>query len=103
MNFSSGKGRGEEEANYDDAVHDAVNFPSVGNGTKLAMTIVPLLLSRVWRERGERRVKERSRGRGLCEDSEALQTSSLSESSSSSSGGLIDPSSKLGKRRGEWG
>lgn len=51
MNFSSGKGRGEEEANYDDAVHDAVNFPSVGNGTKLAMTIVPLLLSRVWRRR----------------------------------------------------
>ena len=41
MNFSSGKERGEEEANYDDAVHDAVNFPSVGNGTKLAMTIVP--------------------------------------------------------------
>lgn len=41
MNFSSGKGRGEEEANYDDAVHDAVNFPFVGNGTKLAMTIVP--------------------------------------------------------------
>lgn len=51
MNFSSRKGRGEEEANYDDAVHDAVNFPSVGNGTKLAMTIVPLLLSRVWRRR----------------------------------------------------
>lgn len=51
MNFSSGKERGEEEANYDDAVHDAVNFPSVGNGTKLAMTIVPLLLSRVWRRR----------------------------------------------------
>lgn len=41
MNFSSGKERGEEEANYDDAVHDAVNFPFVGNGTKLAMTIVP--------------------------------------------------------------
>lgn len=51
MNFSSGKERGEEEANYDDAVHDAVNFPFVGNGTKLAMTIVPLLLSRVWRRR----------------------------------------------------
>ena len=52
-------------------------------------------------------MKERSRGRGLCEDSEALQTSSLSESSSSSSssssGGLIDPSSKLGKRKGSGG
>lgn len=65
MNFSSGKGRGEEEANYDDAVHDAVNFPSVGNGTKLAMTIVPLLLSRVWRRRREEGEGKKSRERPL--------------------------------------
>lgn len=65
MNFSSGKERGEEEANYDDAVHDAVNFPSVGNGTKLAMTIVPLLLSRVWRRRREEGEGKKSRERPL--------------------------------------
>lgn len=55
MNFSSGKERGEEEANYDDAVHDAVNFPSVGNGTKLAMTIVPSPFASLASVEGKRR------------------------------------------------